>query len=276
MRTRIPTAGALVVGLALPALAATFEHSKVAASGQTQTTGTLPLSGAVTITQNLDPTNLTSAMSVACVDGNATRDTGWWRLFDLDRDHGLTGEVCVRSVDYGIESAIGTQDIHLLVGCLPDSAPRPGPGGTLFLDFVNQVASHTQPQPDATLEFFSIDGSGCCNADSESLVIGLISDDCKETDCGGGQGSCCQLLFIGANDLGETKANFINAPDCGVDDPIDGVAACFECSGVVMVVHVEGTVEEIPATTALGTVLTALLLLACSGGELRGRAPLRS
>ena len=267
MRTSIPAAGALMIGLAFPALAASFEHSLVAA-GQSQTTSTSPVSGGITITQNEDPTKLDGNLSVACIGDGVTTDTGWWRVFDLDRDHGLSGEVCVRSVDYGIETAIGTQNIHLFVGCLPDSVPWPT--GTLDLDLVNQVASHSQPQPEATLEFFSIAGSGCCNADSEKLVIGLISDDCQETDCGGGPGSCCQQLFIGANYLGETQPNYINAPDCDVDDPISGQAICFECTGVVMVVHVEETGDEVPATTGPGTVVTVLLLLACLGGALRG------
>jgi len=253
----------------LPVLASTFQHGEVAPGGQA--TSELPWSSGVAITQNADPTTLDSGMSVACTDeGGGTRDTGWWRVFDLGADHGLTGAACVQSVDYGIENAVGTQSIELYVGCLPGSPP--GHGATLDLELVNQVASHSQPQPDGTLEFFNIDGSGCCDADSESLVIGLISDDCAETDCGGGPGSCCQQLLIGANSLGETAANLLNAPDCGVDSPVDATAICFECSGMVMVVHLDATVADVPAVSSIGALLTVLLLLGSSAYFLSRRA----
>ena len=122
-----------------------------------------------------------------------------------------------------------------------------------------------QPQPDGALEFFSIAGSGCCDADSEDLVIGLIADDCTETDCGGGPGSCCEHLIIGANDLGETFPNFLNGPACGIDDPVDATAICFECSGMVMTVHMDATVADVPAMTSFGALLTVLLLLGAMG-----------
>lgn len=119
--------------------------------------------------------------------GCVTLDTSWWRVFDLDVDRGLAGEVGVDSVDDANELAGGVHSIELLVGCLGDDDPQPGAlGGRLDLELVPQVGANTQPQPEAVLELFNISESGCCDAEHESLVIGSIAEECQETDCGGG------------------------------------------------------------------------------------------
>lgn len=252
---------------------ATFESSAGILEEGRYKTAKHPLGGPVAITQNDDPNTIQAGSSVACV-GAATTDTGWWRLFDLDGDHGLSGETCVKSIDYGIESSVGTQDITAFVGCLDDSDPQPDDlGGVIGLtNFVDQVGGASQNQPDATEEFFNIAVDGCCDADSQGMVIGLISDDCQET------GTCVQL-FLGANSLGESIGpSYINAADCGLIDPLDLDLIGFASSHMLMVVNVNPgggttttTTTGVPATTGMGVFLMVLILLGSSAYYMRRR-----
>jgi hypothetical protein len=204
------------------------------------------------ITQNVDPFTIIQGASNACGSAGVHTDNGWWRLFDLDDGHSLTGEFCVESVDYAIESAVGPiQNLAVNVYCLDDGLP-------FLLQFLTLVGTNTVPQPDATLEFFNIPVGGCCDANSQSMAVKLQTDDCTET-------GTCEVLFIGMNDLGQTAPTYATAPDCGVDEPYDDHGWLW--GHLIMVVHGEGEVQDdgggddVPATTGLGLLLLLLTVL---------------
>ena len=142
------------------------------------------------ITQNTDPNTLVGGTSVACSGGGITTDNHWWRLFDLDGDHGLTGALTVASVNYGIETAVGpTQNITATTHCLDEGLP-------FLLAFLDQVGTNTQPQPDADLEFFIIPVNGTCDTATQDLAVDMSSDDCLAGTnacncCTGGDGTGC-------------------------------------------------------------------------------------
>ena len=46
----------------------------------------------VSLTQSVDP-NVLQVGSIACQSSGATRDNGYWRLFDLDQEFGLFGTI---------------------------------------------------------------------------------------------------------------------------------------------------------------------------------------
>jgi hypothetical protein len=215
------------------------------------------------ITQSTDPNTISAGSSVAC-QGGATTDNGWWRLFDLDDDHGLAGMFTVESVDYGIETSVGPQNITARVYCLDEGLP-------FFGVFLVQVGTGSVfHSADANLEFFNvvISPGASCDSASQDMAVELHSDDCLES------GTCLQL-FIGMNSLGQSAPSYITAEDCGIVDPIDLAGIGFPNAHMVMVVN--GNVPPccdggaVPASTGVGMMLMIALLLGSTAYFLRRR-----
>ena len=160
-----------------------------------------PLGGNKSITQNLDPDKIASGGSIACGGTFGTTDTGFWRIYDLNGDHGLSGEVCVTNVAYGMESVTSDQIITLTVGCHSGQPVHPYVSAYIELAYVTEVGTATEFIPgdgSANLTFFDTNVGGCCDADSEDLVVGIISPDCDgpgDPNCPADSGA----MFMGGN-----------------------------------------------------------------------------
>jgi hypothetical protein len=199
----------------------------------------------------------------------APLDHHYWRLFDLDSDHGLVGEFCVENIDYAVQSSYGgpfslnlTADVY----CLDDGLP-------FMVMFLGLAGTNTIPQPDAQLEFFNITlpPGTCCDTGSKSMAVALVT-----TECNAGQG--CDGTWIGMNDLGQTGPTYYSTESCGLVDPTDLASLGFPDAHLIMVVHGDGVVgddggdPDVPATTGVGAVLLLLILLGGSAHYLRRRA----
>jgi len=225
------------------------------------------------ITQNTDPNSLTAG-TVACSAAGTTTENSYFRLFDLDTDHGLTGSFCAESLDYGVETAVDLgvpQTTATTTACLDDGMPYLG----LFL---TEVGSGTTGQADADLEFFNVATSGCCDADTQSMSIELEAPiDCTIAGCG--------ALFFGSNNLGQSAPTYIASGSCGIVDPTDMAAIGFPDVAIVMVVHGDGTDGNgggdgggdggsdgpVPASNGIGMVLMLVALLGSSAYFMRRR-----
>ena len=237
-----------------------FVKSHLEPAQQSANGAAVPLA-AQQITQSVDPYTLETS-SIACASEGVTRDTGWWRLFDLDSEFGLVGAFCVSSVRYGIELAEGpTQNITVNVFCLDDGDP-------FELDSLELVGTSTVAQSDSVFEFFNVEVGGCCDTATQRMAVELLSDDCVET------GSCTSL-FIGMNYLGETAPTYASAPDCGIVDPVDLTVVEFS-PDLVMVVYGYDSAGGVPASAPAGMLLLILALLGASGRWLFGRPPARA
>lgn len=277
-KSLILVAVALMVG-AGAIQAATLEHSALE-PGQFVVRDIIHPLAPQSITQNVDPNTLTSGSSVACSGGGITTDNHWWRLFDLDTDHNLNTEMCVKNVDYGIEVAVGpTQNISATVFCLDEGLP--------FLNaFLTQVGTATQPQPDADLEFFNIEVNGCCTPETQDMALDMHTQDCLNAEAN------CLQLFIGCNNLGQTHPSYVHAEDCGLFDPTDLAGIGFPNAHLVYVVNGNGEGGTgdggstgdggggtgdgggggVPASTGFGVMLMVLALLGTSAYFLRRKA----
>jgi hypothetical protein len=155
---------------------------------------------------------------------SVTTDNGWWRLFDLDADHGLTGTFTVEDIDWATESVVGDQDLTINLYCLDDGLP-------FLMPFLTLTGTATVSLTDETLEFHNTEVSGHCDASTQRLAVELCSEDC--------QTSSCIENFIGMNSLGQTAPTYIVAEDCGVVDPLDLAAVGFPHSHLILVVNGE-------------------------------------
>jgi len=225
------------------------------------------------ITQNTDPNTL-SAGTVACSNAGTTTENSYFRLFDLDVDHALSGMFCAESLDYGVETAVDLgvpQVTAVTTACLDDGLP--------YLDlFLTEVGSETHPQPDADLEFFNVTASGCCDAGGQSMSVELEAPtDCTVAGCG--------QIFYGSNNLGQSAPTYIASASCGIVDPTDMAAIGFPDVHVIFVVHGDGTDGNgggdgggdggsdgpVPASNGIGMVLMLVILLGSSAYFMRRR-----
>jgi hypothetical protein len=76
-------------------------------SGPRTAAGHFPLGDGDCITQSVDNTQL-SAGTVACGSGGITTENGFLRVYDLDGDHGITGDFTPGEVQYGVETSVAT------------------------------------------------------------------------------------------------------------------------------------------------------------------------
>jgi hypothetical protein len=230
-------------------------------------------SSAQWITQSDDPCTIVDGTAVACA-GSIMVDTGWWRLFDLDADHGMSGSFCVTAIDYAIQRAVGeSQDTTARVYCLDDGQP-------FTMDALDLVWENSVPQPEVHLEFYTMEvpPGVCCDSHTQSMAVEMASDDCTET-------GTCIFNFVGHNDLGESSPTYISSPDCGIIDPVDLDLLGFPGSHLILVVHgwdaggtgggsgdpCGGDVPDVPATTGLGLAFLVAALLAGGALRLHGR-----
>jgi len=98
------------------------------------------------ITQSVDPYTIVDGTSIACSSGSGTREQGWWRLFDLDDDHGLVGEFSVDSVDWATQSVTGDGLVTVNVYCMDEGLP-------FFIQFLTLQDSAVVPLADEVLTF---------------------------------------------------------------------------------------------------------------------------
>jgi len=215
-----------------------------------QAHGGFPLGDPCSFTQNEYPDLLEAGSAIACQKAGITTDNRFLRLFDLDGDHGLSGQVCVDSLDYGVEQAVGDPELTFRVYCVV-----PGIADDYVLDAgeldPGLVFSFTTEQPDAELEFFSQPLGGCCDAATQDMVIEIATEDCLEN-------GTCQAYYPGSNFWYPDTTWYIGAPDCGIDDPLAMSLIIFEDSPVVMTVHGTCGSPGVPATTGFGVLLLTL------------------
>jgi len=209
------------------------------------------------ITQSTNVDTVVTGTSVHCPTAPGTT---WYRLFDLDGDHALTGEFCVEDVDYGIESLAANQTLTIVVHCLAEGAP-----------FTNanlvQAGSAVVPHTATALTLHNAAVAGCCDADTEDLALELTTQ--------------APAFFVGCNNLGQSAPTFIESASCGLPEPGNLADIGFPNSHLLLVVNGDGTGGGdggsgdgggVPASTDLGVVLMVLALLGSSAYFLRRRA----
>lgn len=204
------------------------------------------------LTHNLDPDTVTFD-SPGCNSGGVTTDNQYYRVFDLDGDHGLEGLVCASQVEFGVGFAEGgPQQLEVIVACLSE------PISDAALE-AGLVDSSVVSQQDADNILATVDVGGCCDAQTSDMAIGVRSEDCLET-------GTCSAFFIGSNFQGQTASAYLSAPDCGIAEPIDTCAVTFCDDQIVINAYVTGEpADEVPAAAMPGLFAMILLLLVGSG-----------
>lgn len=217
----------------------------------------------ISLTQNNDPNTIQDGVSVACSGGGITTANTWMRRFDLDGDHGISGQFCATSLDFGVELLTGSTALTVATHCYSANTP-----GIIDLGQLAPQDSVTFNGTDGALYFQNTTVGGCCTGSSDDMVVEVTGADCL------GGGACLQF-FIGANSLGQTGPSYLAAADCGIVNPTDLALIGFASDHVVMTVNGDdaggsgGSGGGTPAMGPIGIMLTVLALLGGSAIFLR-------
>lgn len=213
----------------------------------------------VTLTQSVDPNTIEDGISVACSAGGITTINQWMRRFDLDGAHGITGNFCATSVDYGVEVAAGAAQVTVATHCYSANTP-----GIIDLGQLATQDTVTFNSADGSLFFANATVGGCCNGSTDDMVVEVGgSSDCTLT------GTC--QFFLGANDNGQTGPGYIGAADCGIVNPTDLALIGFPGDHIVVSVNGDdgGGSGQTPAVGPMGIMIMVLALLGGSAIFLR-------
>jgi len=174
----------------------------------------------ISITQSDDLT-VVPGSAVSCDFGQV--ENSWIRRFDLDGDHGLTGEFTVSSVDFGVEVAVGTvgtQQVDVNLYTIPNA-------DTLLFSNMTLIGFATDPAfPDQALTLVNMLVVGTVlDSTADDLVVELHIPNPPPD----------KTFLPGANNLGQDAPSFIAAPLCGVINPTDLALFGFDMSLVLVV-----------------------------------------
>lgn len=249
----------VVVGTVAQA-APTFEKSAIYGRGNVGR-AVRPLAAPQSLTQSTDPNTLEEVM-VACSGGGITTDNHWMRLFDLDGDHGISGEFCVTSVDYGVEISTANPDTSVNVYCRGNGVNTPGQIN--FSDLTQQDGVTINLQ-DGNLFFINQPVGGCCTGADDDLVVEVAAADCLAAE------DSCLQFWIGGNDNGQSAPSYIGAADCGINNPVDLALIGFPDNHLAWVVNGDddGGGGGVPAVGPIGAIVMVLVLLGTSAILLR-------
>jgi uncharacterized repeat protein (TIGR01451 family) len=199
-------------------------------------------SGSITITHSTSQA-IDVGGSVHCGTTGTPYHTpnGYYRVFDLATDFGITGDFDVTAVQYGIEDAVGN------TGSQPIDVNLYTLSGPLNTANLTLIGTQTDSVPDQALTIFTSMVNGTVPA-GEVLVVEVFSPD--------GRDPVFNSFYVGANAAGQTDPSYLQAADCGISQPTDTAAIGFPNMHIVMNVIGNEVVPQAPSIAISKTPAT--------------------
>jgi uncharacterized repeat protein (TIGR01451 family) len=191
--------------------------------------------GGISITQNTDTVNIIAANSVACPADNDS----YFRRFDLDGDHAITGSFDVSSVDFGVETSTGngTPGNELIINLYS----IPNADATLLAN-LTAVGNATVSVADGTAFIQNVVITGTVDGSTDDLVVEILANDTLNGT----------TFFVGSNSAGQLGPTLLMSAGCGATDITDIASLGFP--GMHMIVLVNGTLP--PADADLSVTIS--------------------
>lgn len=239
----------LISAMAVAQKPAPAADSSFTTSGETGPSVQVPYTRTPrSITQSSDTSTLTPG-SVAC----PSDDDGYWRLFDLSGDHGITGAFTVESIHIGIESSTAGANLTVRIHTLPKGSPFVGANltevGSTNISIGSQSATIIEIPVTGTID----------DATAVDMAIEVFAPDFSEGF----------TFFIGSNGAGQTAPGFLQSPVCGAVEPTDIANLGFPNMHIVMVVDGDEESCTITSITTDGNSVT--IFGDCEDADLWGR-----
>ncbi|NLG63538.1 MAG: hypothetical protein GX539_14970 [Candidatus Cloacimonetes bacterium] len=184
----------------------------------------------VTLSQTTETT--LSGNSIACgiTAQDTTSENSWYRVFRL-ADAGVTRELSVISVSFGVQSAVGQPEIQVKLGTYAGSTQPPP--GVLDTTLITPLNSASVTVPNLTNMMVNVPVSATVAADAK-LVVEVFAPDLAEVG---------KFWLAGAAG-DESAPAYMRAPTCDITQPtqVPTIAANANLSPVPrFVITVQGT-----------------------------------
>ena len=181
-----------------------------------------------------------------CIDGVHHADNALLRRFDLDGAHGLTGQLTVTSVAFGVYSA--GNDANNPQPVIINIYRVPNASSLVYANMSLLGTTQISVDDGTTNAFFNVPVAGTIDTEADDLVVEIALPDGR-TDG--------NLLYIGSNSAGESAPSYIATSTCGHPEPVTLESIGFNSYHVIMVVYGES-----------GQPQPAAASLACNGDDL--------
>jgi len=175
----------------------------------------------VTLSQT-SQTTIGPSSSVTCGNSTTTSENSWYRVFKLS-DSGITSDLTLSTISFGVQEAVGTPTVDIKVGTYA------GVASTTSIDpsMITPIATATATVADATATTTRLDTvplAATIPAGSQLVVeIHLASQTNK-------------IFYIGGNASAETHVSYLRAPACITDGTVKTPAALgFATSAIVII-----------------------------------------
>lgn len=162
---------------------------------------------------------LASASSIACSNNadNTTAENSWYRVFRL-ADAGVTGELEVISVSFGVQDAVGLPAVQIKLGTYSGTTqPAPTLLDPALITPLNATTFNVPDIASTAPMTVNVPIAATVPAGAQ-LVVEVFSPDFAGTG---------KMFWIGGNTGGETAPSYVRAPACGIAQPqsVPAVAA---------------------------------------------------
>ena len=159
----------------------------------------------VRLEQTTGDNAVNAGLSLACSDGNGTKENSWYRVFAL-KDFGVDKPFQVNRVNFGVQTAIGEQRVKVSIGTYDGAA------GSVELDTskVDLIGLTTIAVPEGKLQTLQANFPGIMVSPDANLVVEIKTE-------GRGEGA---FFYLGATTSPEMMPGYLRAPGCNAVNPL--------------------------------------------------------
>ena len=154
--------------------------------------------------QQTEDTTIAPSLSLACSDGNGTKDNSWYRVFALS-DFGVTGAFTVNRVNFAAQTVIGDHRVKVSIGTYA------GPAGAVELDTtkIDMLGLTTIPVFEGKHQPLQANFPAITVPAGSNLVVEIKTEGTAED----------HFFYIGATQSTETIPGYLRAPTCKTPNP---------------------------------------------------------
>jgi hypothetical protein len=155
--------------------------------------------------EQTDGSAIAPSLSLACSDGNGTKENSWYRIFPLG-EFGVDGPFTVHRVNFGVQTAIGDQRVKVAIGSYSGTA------GSVELDTskIDMLGLTTISVPEGKAQMMQANFPAIVVPTDSNLVVEIKTE-------GVGSGS---YFYLGATESQELTPGYLRAPTCNTPNPV--------------------------------------------------------
>ena len=174
--------------------------------------------------EQTENSEIAPSLSLACSDETGTKENSWYRIFNL-ADFGVDRTFVVHRVNFGVQTAVGSQRVKVSLGTYAGSA------GAVELDTskIDMLALSTVSVPEGKAYVAQANFAGAEIPAGANLVVEVKTEGIVD----GG------YFYLGATNANEMVPGYLRAPTCKTLNPV--MTSALGYLGTHLVISVSGS-----------------------------------